>query len=155
VQTYKPEWAVMVEDFIYDGHSYPVQSPAVISRGSWDFELPYPIFNRVTNYIIHKNPAFVRNDDYMVYDTCECPHDTLPDVGFVLQGATAGDDITVTVTSHEYATYDSDSNTCLVLFRPSSDKTGSFGLSLLEQNIVTFDYTHQKIGFTARDVQTQ
>lgn len=146
-----PEWGVFVKTFIFEGKSYPLQASTLITHDNYDFELPYPTFNAVTNYILYHNPAFSRNGKYQLIGETDCKN--LPPVGFVLEGASAGEDITVNITYEEYTTYDEKTGICLVLFRPSPDMKGSFGLSLLTKKVVSFDYEHQRIGFNDREVQ--
>ena len=94
------------------------------------------------------NPQFSRDDSLMLSADCACPD--FEDMTFTVEGIN-GDTIPVVVTSDMYSTYDG--SKCQVLFKPAECEAAQFGFSLLEQYIVSFDYTNQQIGFTEREVQ--
>eukprot|EP00178_Gracilaria_changii_P009008 TRINITY_DN26777_c0_g1_i1.p1 TRINITY_DN26777_c0_g1~~TRINITY_DN26777_c0_g1_i1.p1 ORF type:complete len:201 (+),score=15.78 TRINITY_DN26777_c0_g1_i1:484-1086(+) len=141
-------WAVNVEKASFGSFEFQVDSVTLIQHRDWDFELPYPIFNRITNYYIQQNPQFERDDTMMISAKGACPDfETLT---FYVTATTATP-ITLAITSAEYSQYDAHSDTCHVLFAPSGDKFASFGMSLLERFVVTFDNDGDRIGFVPRN----
>lgn len=73
------------------------------------------------------------------------------DLEFHLDGFNGQDDVKVSVKSSQYSTYED--GVCSVLFKPSNSETGSFGMALLEEYIISFDLDDSRIGFTVRDYQ--
>lgn len=141
-------WAVYVEKATFGSFSFDINMVSLLQHRDWNFELPYPVFNRITNYYIQQNPTFVRDDHLMLSAPGACPDfETLT---FFVTSKTA-DPISLAVTSDEYSKHDADKNVCNVLFAPSNDEFASLGMSLLEKYVVTFDNDGDRIGFVPRN----
>lgn len=156
VYTPQPNWwAVEVNKVTYGTIDIPdLEGVVLIEDTAWAFDLAYPVFNQITNYIIYTHPCFTRDDDLVLSAPGECPTD-FENLEFHVTASEAGShDIIFTVLPEDYLHYDEDGDKrCHVLFTPADGKT-TFGVSVLEKYVTVFEHgatrADNRIGFNPR-----
>jgi len=153
-----PEWEVQMDKFSYGTDSYPYQVNFIISLDSMSFQLPYPVFNRITNSWIKSHPEFERNLNLQPEAACACPtDDTELTFSLVAPGSTSADPqyVDLKIPASRYLL--EENNKCTLLFMPyegHGEQKAKFGIGLLEEFIVGFNGDDDTVSFTQREDQT-
>lgn len=99
----KPEWQLGVNQIKFGEKEFSFSAKATIEHNTWDFELPIPVFNAITNYYISENPTFIRDDNLMLSAPHACPD--FDPLEFMLDGYNGEADFRVSITSQQYSAF--------------------------------------------------